>query len=316
MHWKLVVVGSLILIFIFTIIVVSVLSSVQPNYVQLHKIQSTGLSDTGSKSKDPKKHSPNDPPAVLGQTRDFTIPYKLPPTPQDEELWFDEIMKFNRLKPPSPSTNFTNNNSNFNQTSSGSSSRDSGSSSNNKHYNHQRIHIDSGNFRVQLATIWDPHPSYRFHAFSKDWRIDLVPSTNFIVPGFRVTEHGEGGNESSRFASDYSGCFYTGVVNGDEKSSVAVSLCHGMTGHIRTSDGSYFIEPTGEWKGPHIPIQHVIYKLPSNPNAHHDDVLQPREFFPFAHTIPYTETDSYIKVTAANDMSIFSCLYMYMHNYS
>ena len=55
-----------------------------------------------------------------------------------------------------------------------------------------------------------------------------MPNSNFFVPGLRITEHNEAGNESSRYVNEYSGCFYNGVVNGDDKSSVAVSLCHGM----------------------------------------------------------------------------------------
>ena len=170
--------------------------------------------DASSRSDSQQRKPPQQDPPLIDQNRDYTIPYKLPPTPQDEELWFDEITKSSRLRPPGNSSQSLG----TNYISSNVSGRSIG----------QRLHIDSGNFRVQLATIWDPHPSYRFYAFKKDWRIDLVPNSNFFVPGLRITEHNEAGNESSRYANEYSGCFYNGVVNGDEKSSVAVSLCHGM----------------------------------------------------------------------------------------
>ncbi|XP_050424208.1 A disintegrin and metalloproteinase with thrombospondin motifs 9-like isoform X2 [Adelges cooleyi] len=59
------------------------------------------------------------------------------------------------------------------------------------------------------------------------------------------------------------GCFYSGNVSGESGSIVAVSLCDGMTGHIRTAAGDYFIEPA-ETANDHVtPVLHVIYKTRS-----------------------------------------------------
>ena len=44
---------------------------------------------------------------------------------------------------------------------------------------------------------------------------------------FQITHIGE--NVSTReFIENQSGCFYSGTVEGDPKSDVSVSLCHGM----------------------------------------------------------------------------------------
>ena len=44
-----------------------------------------------------------------------------------------------------------------------------------------------------------------------------------------------------------------------------------QTGHIRTSTGSFFIEPSGEWKGPHSQLLHVIYQIPPISFVNHQD---------------------------------------------
>ncbi|XP_039287306.1 LOW QUALITY PROTEIN: A disintegrin and metalloproteinase with thrombospondin motifs 9 [Nilaparvata lugens] len=62
------------------------------------------------------------------------------------------------------------------------------------------------------------------------------------------------------------GCFYHGTVRGDPHSVVSVNLCHGMTGHIRTSSGSFFIEPAEKWLENHTDsVIHRLYRIPSPP---------------------------------------------------
>ncbi|BES98776.1 a disintegrin and metalloproteinase with thrombospondin motifs [Nesidiocoris tenuis] len=62
-------------------------------------------------------------------------------------------------------------------------------------------------------------------------------------------------------------CFYTGKVADDPSSNVFVNLCHGMTGHIRTSNGSFLIEPVEEWVDYKTPIRHILRKMNSGSSA-------------------------------------------------
>lgn len=50
-----------------------------------------------------------------------------------------------------------------------------------------------------------------------------------------------------------------------------------QTGHIRTSNGSYFIEPVEEWNSHEVPITHAVYRVPSIPgiNTAEDGPLPP-----------------------------------------
>ncbi|KAG8321284.1 hypothetical protein J6590_048628 [Homalodisca vitripennis] len=40
-----------------------------------------------------------------------------------------------------------------------------------------------------------------------------------------------------------------------------------MTGHIRTSNGSFFIEPVEEWQGHTTMLTHRFYKVPALPGS-------------------------------------------------
>ncbi|XP_071450367.1 A disintegrin and metalloproteinase with thrombospondin motifs 20 [Hetaerina americana] len=146
---------------------------------------------------------------------------------------------------------------------------------------HKWRHHSSGHFRARAPGLWDPHPRYAFSAFGRRFLLELTLDPPFLSPHLKVTtyrrhesgEHSETSRESKPAAAEHGSCFYTGTVNGDPSSSVAVNLCHGMTGHIRTTDGSFFIEPIEAWK-PQIPAPlHAIYRVnkpaAADPSAHH-----------------------------------------------
>ena len=48
-----------------------------------------------------------------------------------------------------------------------------------------------------------------------------------------------------------------------------------QTGHIRTTNGSYFIEPVEEWNSHEVPITHAVYRVPSVSFYKKDEPLPP-----------------------------------------
>ncbi|XP_075146854.1 ADAM metallopeptidase with thrombospondin type 1 motif A isoform X2 [Haematobia irritans] len=103
----------------------------------------------------------------------------------------------------------------------------------------------TGTFRSKSSQIWDPHPEYILNAFGKRLHLVLSQDTSFIPPKtFRVINILNNRSEEVDLQEGhYLGCYYKGHVQGDDQSAVAVSLCHGMTGYIKTSFGSLLIQP-------------------------------------------------------------------------
>ncbi|XP_015110053.1 A disintegrin and metalloproteinase with thrombospondin motifs gon-1 isoform X1 [Diachasma alloeum] len=133
----------------------------------------------------------------------------------------------------------------------------------------------TGHFRHSSAEVWDPHPQYEFTAFGRLFRLRLTHDNSFISQAIKVT-HMTKNKTKWEPPGHQLGCFYTGVVDGDPKSVVSVSLCHGMTGHMKTSTGSYIIKPAENWRtdrnltDPSSTLQHAIYKLSSTRTTSND----------------------------------------------
>ncbi|XP_046400011.1 A disintegrin and metalloproteinase with thrombospondin motifs 9-like isoform X2 [Ischnura elegans] len=148
---------------------------------------------------------------------------------------------------------------------------------------HKWRHHSTGHFRARAPGLWDPHPRYAFSAFGRRFLLELTLDPPFLSPHLKVTTYRrhEGGElaetlrDSKSAVAEHGSCFYTGTVSGDPSSSVAVNLCHGMTGHIRTTDGSFFIEPIEAWK-PHYPTPlHAIYRVKKPQPSHGTDSSRP-----------------------------------------
>ncbi|XP_031846558.1 A disintegrin and metalloproteinase with thrombospondin motifs 15 isoform X2 [Nomia melanderi] len=107
---------------------------------------------------------------------------------------------------------------------------------------------DSGHFRLATAEIWDPHPQYDFTAFGKRFRLRLTHDSSFVSPNIKITHMGANTTRREHPGHEL-GCFYSGTVDDDPNSYVTVNLCHGMTGYVKTSTGSYMIKPTRPWRG-------------------------------------------------------------------
>ncbi|KAH0560433.1 hypothetical protein KQX54_004535 [Cotesia glomerata] len=86
----------------------------------------------------------------------------------------------------------------------------------------------SGHFRHFNTQIWDPHPQYEFTAFGEKFLLKLKHDNSFISQNIKVT-HTSQNRTKWEHPGHQLGCYYTGVVDGDPKSIVSVSLCHGMS---------------------------------------------------------------------------------------
>ncbi|XP_059608561.1 A disintegrin and metalloproteinase with thrombospondin motifs 20 isoform X2 [Phlebotomus argentipes] len=133
-------------------------------------------------------------------------------------------------------------------------------------------HRITGHFRNKSSRIWDPHPQYEIDAFGLHMHLILYQAANFMHTDLKVTHIWP--NETLRRKVDHQeqeslqGCFYRGHIRGDEKSFVSVNLCDGMRGHIRTSSGSFFIQPVEKYTSDNENILHIVYRLPINMKPH------------------------------------------------
>ncbi|XP_041851599.1 A disintegrin and metalloproteinase with thrombospondin motifs 8 [Melanotaenia boesemani] len=111
----------------------------------------------------------------------------------------------------------------------------------------------------------EEQPRFTLKAFGKDLTLSLVPDTSFIAPSFtiqRISARDVGALRSSSGAHSLlhadpqtlmdqteeseghlRSCFYSGNVDQDQNSIVAVSLCSGIFGSFITDGNEYLIEP-------------------------------------------------------------------------
>ncbi|KAI8045293.1 hypothetical protein M5D96_001473 [Drosophila gunungcola] len=103
----------------------------------------------------------------------------------------------------------------------------------------------TGTYRNRTNEIWDPHPEYNLNVFGRQLHLVLRQDASFVQNHtLQLDQDGEQDQEAdSEPEQHHLGCHYTGHVDGDPQSVVAVSLCSGMTGYIKTSFGALLIEP-------------------------------------------------------------------------
>ncbi|XP_017053431.1 A disintegrin and metalloproteinase with thrombospondin motifs 9 isoform X2 [Drosophila ficusphila] len=108
----------------------------------------------------------------------------------------------------------------------------------------------TGTYRNRSNEIWDPHPEYNLNVFGRQLHLVLRQDASFIhnhtMPHIRILKNEEYDPDmeaEQEPEQHHLGCHYTGYVEGDPNSMVAVSLCSGMTGYIKTSFGALLIEP-------------------------------------------------------------------------
>lgn len=92
-----------------------------------------------------------------------------------------------------------------------------------------------------------PHSlHYNITVDGRELRLDLRPSVTFITPAMIVERHSASGRTRHRPSEEVTSCHYTGSVRGQPSSKVALSACDGLTGHLRTELGEYWIEPSNQ----------------------------------------------------------------------
>ncbi|XP_066144477.1 A disintegrin and metalloproteinase with thrombospondin motifs 9 isoform X2 [Euwallacea fornicatus] len=129
----------------------------------------------------------------------------------------------------------------------------------------------SGHFRHKSAEIWDPHPKYEIDAFKQKLFLELESNDKFVAPSLHIVTHGKDTAHRRPHDPKLSGCFYTGRLKNDPNSAIAVSLCHGMTGYIRSSQANYYIEPAENFtNGTLGTILHRIKILPHSAEESND----------------------------------------------
>ncbi|XP_056601168.1 A disintegrin and metalloproteinase with thrombospondin motifs 8 [Triplophysa dalaica] len=123
---------------------------------------------------------------------------------------------------------------------------------------------------------------FKVNVFGRLFLLNLTPDSRFVAPALNVQRvkaknvaaflHGSGragapmdATEYEDSAADLRGCFYTGTVNSEEDSVVAVSLCRGIQGTFITQGDEYFIQPkatgviTGESPQVHVVKRRAFY---------------------------------------------------------
>ncbi|EDV93015.1 GH18512 [Drosophila grimshawi] len=121
------------------------------------------------------------------------------------------------------------------------------SNSNSSHRDATSAFSMTGTFRTKTSPIWDPHPEYLLNVFGQQLHLVLHQDTSFIPSEtFRVIRILNNRTEESHYEEHYLGCYYRGYVEGDNQSAVAVSLCGGMTGYIKTGFGTMLIQPVNQ----------------------------------------------------------------------
>ncbi|XP_043232407.1 A disintegrin and metalloproteinase with thrombospondin motifs 9-like isoform X4 [Amphibalanus amphitrite] len=137
-----------------------------------------------------------------------------------------------------------------------------------------RHHLDTGTFSRVSALLWDPHPRYSVRAFGRRLVLLLEPDALLAAPELPVQRVYRNFTEVRGLGRPAAHCLYRGMVEDDADSVVAVSLCHGMTGHIRTSESNYLIWPSD--KEADDPDEHVIQMFPGS-ESHTAPTAAPEE---------------------------------------
>lgn len=90
---------------------------------------------------------------------------------------------------------------------------------------------------------------YRLDIFGKQMVLEMEPDQTFLAPGFVFHVVGKAEGRRGFDSSGEARCFYTGTVNGEKNSALALNVCNGLRGGFSYGGHDYFIQPqnaTGE----------------------------------------------------------------------
>ncbi|KAB5536845.1 hypothetical protein PHYPO_G00112000 [Pangasianodon hypophthalmus] len=117
------------------------------------------------------------------------------------------------------------------------------------------------------------HVHYRLSAFGRDYHLNLTLEAGFIAPLYTVTVLGTRNRtheeeEEEEEETVYRHCFYKGHVNGETQHAAVISLCSGLLGTFRSSEGEYFVEPLHSYNGEHYEEEHIKPHIVYRKDAH------------------------------------------------
>lgn len=84
---------------------------------------------------------------------------------------------------------------------------------------------------------------YRLDIFGKQMVLEMEPDQTFLAPGFVFHVVGKAEGQRGFDSSGEARCFYTGTVNGEKNSAVALNVCNGLRGGFSYGGEEYFIQP-------------------------------------------------------------------------
>lgn len=120
----------------------------------------------------------------------------------------------------------------------------------------------------------EEQPRFVLSAFGEDLTLNLTPDTSFLSPHFSIQRLRSGRpaldstiNRTEESEGHLRSCFYSGNVDRDQSSAVAVSLCAGIYGSFITRGKEYFIEPKQRNSIHSTEQTHVIKRRALAPNS-------------------------------------------------
>ncbi|XP_064632863.1 A disintegrin and metalloproteinase with thrombospondin motifs 9-like [Lineus longissimus] len=112
---------------------------------------------------------------------------------------------------------------------------------------------------------WINNVQYEMAAFDRQFKLALSKGSDLIGPSFKVQRFKGNTTWLDDKIADHHHCFYRGQVMNEPGSVVAVSLCSGMSGVIRTKNGTFYIKPHHtEHIHPQHQKPHIIYREKEN----------------------------------------------------
>uniref|UniRef100_A0ACB8EY11 Uncharacterized protein n=1 Tax=Sphaerodactylus townsendi TaxID=933632 RepID=A0ACB8EY11_9SAUR len=136
-------------------------------------------------------------------------------------------------------------------------------------HNAWALPVQSGDFQ-EVVPVWtasplegEGHVSFSVAAFGKEFALQLVPDASFLAPRLKIQHVGR--KEPARsLAEEDAGtvrrCFYSGTVNWQPDSLVALSLCQGIHGSFLVDGDKYLIQPQGDPSGDPLLQVHQLQK--------------------------------------------------------
>ncbi|XP_017565799.2 A disintegrin and metalloproteinase with thrombospondin motifs 16 isoform X1 [Pygocentrus nattereri] len=125
---------------------------------------------------------------------------------------------------------------------------------------------------------------FRLHGLGQDFHLELLPSSSLFAPGFTVQTLGKNGTKSLQPYAQDDFCFYQGTLRSMVNSSVALSVCAGMSGLIRTQEADYFLRPLLQhhlrmknYTAPEHHQPHILYKRHATPHIARETTRDPAE---------------------------------------